>query len=120
LRAIVDGDTHLPNTPNMSKKEQNTYRSAREAFDDLAVDEKARFMVEAMMSTVAEGIDRISQVIADGFDSVDAESTEEQTSGEAATGKRNRPARKGSTKTKSQSKNQSKKKQSGASTPDAA
>jgi len=100
----------------MSKKEQNTYRSAREAFDDLAVEEKARFMVEAMMSTVAEGIDRISQAIADGFDSADKGSTEEPGEGEAAARKTNRPAH----KRPSKAKNQSKKKQSGASTPDAA
>lgn len=92
--------------PDMSKKEQSAYKNARQAFDDLEVDEKARFMVEAVMSTFAEGIDRLTQVVNERFDAAsNGDATGEDTvDGEAAAGGPTKAKSKSKSKTKAKSK----------------
>lgn len=54
----------------MAKKTDNKYSEARKAFDDLKVEDKARFMFEAMFSTVSEGLTRFSEAVSDAMDEV--------------------------------------------------
>ena len=44
------------------------YEDARRSFDHLDVEERARFLVEATASTVAQGVLRAGEVLADGLE----------------------------------------------------
>ena len=94
---------------DMAKKSDSSYGDARRAFDDLKVEEKARFVLEAVFSTVADGIDRVSQVISDGFDQAvtdcepDEASDEPKKSSRKTGTSRKRAAKKTSTRKKSSS-----------------
>ena len=46
------------------------YREARSAFDRLHVEDRAVFLVEATLSTVARGIEQVGQVLADELDTL--------------------------------------------------
>ena len=56
----------------MAKSREQTNQRVRDAFDDLAVEDKALFVLEAMASTVIGSIERVadamSSVIGDVFD----------------------------------------------------
>ena len=91
----------------MAKKTDSSYGDARRAFDDLKVEEKARFVLEAVLSTVVDGIDRVSQVISDGFDQAVSDCEPDEATDEAkkstrkAGASKKRAARKTSTRKKS-------------------
>jgi hypothetical protein len=46
------------------------YREAQSAFDRLRVEEKAVFLIEATLSTVARGIEEVGHVLADELDTL--------------------------------------------------
>ncbi|NBC19128.1 MAG: hypothetical protein GVY18_17635 [Bacteroidetes bacterium] len=46
------------------------YREAQSAFDRLRVDEKAIFLVEATLSTVARGIEEVGSALADELETL--------------------------------------------------
>lgn len=46
------------------------YDQARRRFDDLDVEKQARFLVEASVSTLAQGLEEAGQVVADGLEDV--------------------------------------------------
>ena len=48
-----------------SKEHNEQYRKAREEFDDLAIEEKAVFMVESAFSMLALGIESVGNVFSD-------------------------------------------------------
>ena len=54
----------------MASKKDSTYDDARKAFDDLSVEHKARFMMEAALSTAAAGFERLSELITEVVDDV--------------------------------------------------
>ncbi len=89
---------------------KSAFDEAREAFDELRVEEKARFMVEAVFSTLTEGIDRLSDAISDGFEDI-VEERDDDSEGEAAAPKKKSAASKkrSSTKRKSARKSTAKK-----------
>jgi hypothetical protein len=83
----------------------SSYGEARRAFDDLKVEEKARFMLEAVFSTVADGIDRVSEVISDSMDdamrgceSEEVEAEPKKASPKAATSRKRSTKKTGSRK----------------------
>ncbi len=54
-----------------SAKSKNTdYTKARESFDHLEIEQRARFLFEATVATIADGIERMSSVLTSEFDSV--------------------------------------------------
>lgn len=44
------------------------YHQAREAFDDLKIEDRAVFLLEATVSTVARGVEEAGRALADEFD----------------------------------------------------
>lgn len=44
------------------------YREARRRFDDLEVEQRARFLLEASLSTIAQGLEWAGQQLADSLD----------------------------------------------------
>jgi len=56
----------------MSREEQSRtrYDEARRNFDDLDVEERARFLVEATASTLAHGLLQAGEALADGLEDV--------------------------------------------------
>lgn len=102
----------------MSRKTENKYRSALDAFEELQADEKARFMVQAVLSTVAEGIDRVSRVVADSFDDIVADRDEPDAETEASAGENGTPPKKSGKSKTGTRKKKSTKRDSSESSPD--
>lgn len=46
------------------------YKKARESFDHLEIEERAKFLLEATFSTISAGIERVSSAVSSEFDSV--------------------------------------------------
>lgn len=46
----------------------DSYREARRRFDDLDVEQRARFLLEASVSTIAHGLEWAGQQLADSLD----------------------------------------------------
>ncbi len=44
------------------------YERARSAFDDLKLEDRAVFLIEATVSTIARGVDKVGRVLADELD----------------------------------------------------
>ncbi len=90
------------------KQKSEAYLKLRVAFDELEVDEKAQFLVEAAMSMVAHGAREagnvVSKVVDDIVDNIKAEQAEregseaEEGEGEATPGAEAEPAAKKTTK----------------------
>lgn len=68
---------------NQQRKEQ--YKRARLDFEDLEIEDKALFLLEATVSTIARGIEQIGRSVADEFDKACRRSAQsaETDSGEA-------------------------------------
>lgn len=82
----------------MASKKDTTYDDARKAFDELSIEHKARFMMEAALNTAAAGFERLSEIITEVVDDVvDAEEVEPKKR------KASRAPRGGATKKKSAS-----------------
>lgn len=55
----------------MAEEERRTrYDEARRNFDDLSVEERTRFLVEATASTIAQGLLQAGEALADGLEDV--------------------------------------------------
>lgn len=52
------------------ESQRNRFREAQSAFDQLDVEDKAIFLVEATLSTVARGIEEVGRVLADELDTL--------------------------------------------------
>lgn len=50
------------------KESETHYDEARRNFDDLNVEERARFLVEATASTLAHGVQQAGEALADGLE----------------------------------------------------
>lgn len=48
----------------------DSYERLRQAFDDLDVEKRARFLIEASASTLAAGLEQVGHVVADGLEDV--------------------------------------------------
>lgn len=48
--------------------DDNRYKEARRRFDDLDVEDRARFLLEASLSTIAQGLQWAGQQLADSLD----------------------------------------------------
>lgn len=59
---------------NQERKEQ--YKRVRTDFEDLEIEDKALFLLEATVSTVARGIERIGRGLADEFEKARGRSTQ--------------------------------------------
>lgn len=55
-------------TQDTDRKQQ--YSQARDAFDDLRVEDKALFLVEAAVSTIARGLEEAGRIIGKSLDDV--------------------------------------------------
>lgn len=64
---------------------RNRFREARHAFDQLDVEDKAVFLVEATLSTVARGIEEVGRVLADELDTLFQQRPTAEPSSEEAT-----------------------------------
>lgn len=53
-----------------AKAKGTHYKKARESFDHLEIEQRARFLLEATLSTITEGIERVSSAVTSEFDSV--------------------------------------------------
>ena len=91
----------------MASKKDTTYDDARKAFDELSVEHKARFMMEAALNTAAAGFERLSELITEAVDEVvDDKETEPKKR------KASRAPRGGATKKKTSAKKKSSRKKS--------
>jgi len=52
----------------MSDSHDSRYREARRHFDELEIEERSRFLIEATASTLADGVMRAGEVLADGIE----------------------------------------------------
>lgn len=48
----------------------DSYEQLRRAFDELDVEKRARFLIEASASTLAAGLEQVGHVLADGLEDV--------------------------------------------------
>lgn len=60
------------------------YERARGAFDELGIEDRAVFLIEAVVTTMAEGVEKAGRVLADELDGLFRKSRE-QASGEGGT-----------------------------------
>ncbi len=49
---------------------ENSYEQLRRAFDELDVEKRARFLIEASASTLAAGLEQVGHVLAHGLEDV--------------------------------------------------
>ena len=67
-----------------SKKEADTaYKQARDAFDGLKMEEKAVFLVESVVHTLARGLEDAGKAVADAFEGAFQSMKEEEAAEEA-------------------------------------
>ncbi len=48
----------------------DSYDQVRHDFEDLEIEERARFLIEASASTLAEGVEQVGHVLAEGLEDV--------------------------------------------------
>ena len=76
-----------------SSTKSKSYDKARKSFDDLEMDQRAKFLFEATASTFAEGIEKVSSALSSELESI-FESCQEQDADVEGTAKKKTTARK--------------------------
>lgn len=69
-----------------TESERTRYEKARRSFEELEVEEQASFVVEAATATVAKGILRVGETLADGLEDVVRHARKRRADAASATG----------------------------------
>ena len=84
-----------------AKSKNGHYDKAKKSFDHLEIEQRAKFLVEATVATLVEGIDKFSSILTSELDHVfhdvddaDAEPAKETSSKKSSTTKKTKAAKK--------------------------
>lgn len=69
-----------------TESERTSYEKARRSFEELEVEEQASFVVEAATATVAKGLLRVGETLAEGVEDVVREARQRRADEASSTG----------------------------------